>query len=393
MNAKLMNAKLEFEDLSFVKEENKVRVQFIKRFYFIVHNSELEEIARFEIKDDEKNCIYFDCKQSFAERRFQNLVMRKLRTELFASNGNKAVYVYDAPLIGAQRFGILDFDTNCIEIRPITGCNLFCNYCSVSEGPKTNKTEYVVDKDLIIREFLGLAAKKKNDLYVHISAQGDPVLYPKLKELIKDLSKIKKVKIITIGTNGTLLSKKMVDELVEAGLNRMNISINALTPEIAREIAGTVYNVDHIKEIAEYAAGKIQVIIAPTLLHGVNDGEMGKIIEFAKLIGAKVGIQNFLNYKDGRNSVKEWSTGEFVTFMKGLEEKHGIKLLNPDFGFEIVKDKVLEKPFRKGSVVSVEKLFKDYGRSGGRLIKVPDTDRRSFKVRLVKDKHNLYVGI
>ena len=423
-----MDAKLGYEDLAFVKNKGFLRVIFLKRFYFDMPNSDLDSIGKWDVKNGvdcievgciedaenanavneeserkvKKNYIYFDCKQATAERKFNQIIDRKIQNDLYAANGSKAFYIFKGPLIGLRRFGIIESDSNCIELRPITGCNLQCIYCSVDEGPKTGKIEYVVDKDLLVNEFKKLAKLKTGDLYVHISAMGDPTLYPKLVELISDISKVDKVKIVTIGTNGLLLNKDYVDCLVDAGLNRINISINAIDSQLARKIAGVdAYDIERIKEQCKYIVTKIDLIIAPTLLHGINDEEIGKIIEFALGLekiakkhgkNVRIGIQNFLNYKGGRNAAEQWDWKEFYKFMHELENKYKIKLVNPDLGFEIKSDKVLKKPHKKGDLVVVERFNEELGFLGERLINIPKCNDKKAKFKLTSDKFNIYQG-
>ncbi len=58
------------------------------------------------------------------------------------------------PLLGHAAFGLIDRGTNLIQVRPITGCNLNCIFCSVDEGrkSKTRVTDYIVDPDYLVEE-------------------------------------------------------------------------------------------------------------------------------------------------------------------------------------------------------------------------------------------------
>ena len=385
-------SKAEFENFHFVKKENGVKVIFMKYFYFDLSDEELNSIGKYSV---EKNTIYFDAKQGIVDRKLIHLLLNNLHRNLKFRNGTRTVFIDNSPLIGARRFGIIDSDTNCIEVRPVTGCNLNCNYCSVDEGIKVKKTNYLIDRALIVNELRKLAEKKKSkELYIHISAQGEPLLYGDLIGLVNDISKISKVKEITIGSNGTFLTEELIDQLVEAGLSKYNLSINAIDPEIAKKIAGCDYNIEKIKDIARYLAQKLNLIIAPTLIRGFNESEMPKIIEFCKEIGAKIGIQNFLEYNGGRNPADQLSWESFREKMKKWEEETGVKLINPDYGFEIKEDKVLDKPFKKGDLIVGEYAFEGYIVSGDRLINVLNMgDRKGrMKVKILSDKYNTFTA-
>ena len=66
------------------------------------------------------------------------------------------------PLIGHTAFGLIDRGTNLIQVRPCSGCNLNCIFCSVDEGiSKTRVTDYMVDPDYLLEEFEKLAEFKR----------------------------------------------------------------------------------------------------------------------------------------------------------------------------------------------------------------------------------------
>ena len=89
----------------------------------------------------------------------------------------------ELPLIGCICFGLIDRGTNLIQVRPISGCNLNCIFCSVDEGPnsKTRVTSYVVDLDYLMEWFIEIAKFKGNKhIEAHIDGTGEPTLYPQL---------------------------------------------------------------------------------------------------------------------------------------------------------------------------------------------------------------------
>jgi len=149
--AVFMAAELEFQDLRFEDRNEAVRAYFLRYFYFDISKDELENIAKYSINEHK---ITFDTTQTKAERQFRRLITNCIRNDLKTLKGTKAVYISQPPIIGSLRFGLVDRDTSCIEVRPITGCNLNCIYCSIDEGIESNKKiEYIIDKDLLVDEF------------------------------------------------------------------------------------------------------------------------------------------------------------------------------------------------------------------------------------------------
>ena len=316
-----------------------------------------------------------------------------------------AVYVRqlsEIPLIGNNAFGLIDRNTSIIEVRVGTGCNLNCIYCSVNQDLRP--TDFIVEKEYLVDKFKKLVAFKQiNDIEAHIGTQGEPLLYSKLPELIKDISEIQEVSVIALDTNGTLLTKKLVDKLVDSGLTRFCFSINALDPKLAEKIAGCDYNSKKILEILNHIAKKdCQLILTPVWVPGINDKEIPKLIELSKKLKCDIGIQNFLNYRYGKNPAKQMLWPEFIEKMKKLEQEHDAHLLF-DFkeDFNVRPTKSLPKPFRKG--VKIKAKIVCSGRLKNEMIAVADNrtitipncyeqPNKTIKLRITREKHNIFYG-
>jgi len=328
----------------------------------------------------------------------------------------RTVFVEDLPLIGCIAFGLIDRGTNVIQVRPSSMCPLSCIFCSTDAGPKSRHrlTEYVVDLDLLIEWFEYIVEfKGEKKIEAHIDTVGDPLAYPRLVELVQRLSEVKGVEVISLQTHGVLLTEKIVDELAEAGLSRINLSIDALDPLLAKKLAGTErYDLHHVMRIAEYIASKpnIDLLIAPVWVPGINDHEIPKIIEYALKIGAgkkwpALGIQKYEAHKRGRKprGVKPMSWGQFYRKLAELEKKYKTKLiLRPeDFGIhkrpmipilyqkgEKVLVEIVEKGWLKGELLAVDKKRQ-------RVITVVETQvpiGTKMYVKIIANKHNLYIA-
>ncbi len=381
-------ATLTFEDLRFHEQRNKLKVVFKKHFHFFITHTELDGIGKWTV--DDTSSISFFCPEKRAEKHFHALISQKITVHLFSNRGNKAHYVHHGPLIGGQRFGILESDSSVVEVRPMTTCNLNCNYCSIKEGIHCKQTDYYVNLDHMINECKKLLSKKKNSVTIRVCSHGEPLLYPELEELVRQLKEIPKVSFVTLGTNGTLLTEKKIIALKKAGLDQIGLSLNAFDQGVAELIAGCNYNVERMKKICELIVKHMDLIIAPVFLPGLNDDQIEKLIVFAKRIGATVGVQNFLPYKGGRNPVKGINMDDFYALLEKWERQYDISLVKPDIGFSFSQDKCLGKPFKKGDSVRLIGAMGEFGIAKERLIKLQSPNKR--KVTLVRDKHNIYVG-
>ena len=328
----------------------------------------------------------------------------------------RMIFVEDLPLIGCIAFGLIDRGTNIIQVRPSSMCPLSCIFCSTDAGPNSRHrlTEYIVDLDLLIEWFdYVVEFKGRRKIEAHIDTVGDPLTYPQLVELVQRLSEIKGVEVISLQTHGVLLSEKIVDELAEAGLSRVNLSIDALDPILARKLAGTnSYNVHRIMEIAEYIASKpnLDLLIAPVWVPGINDEEIPKIIEYALKIGAgkkwpALGIQKYEVHKRGRKpkGVKSMSWSKFYKKLAELEKKYKTKLILKPEDFGIHKRPMVPILYRKGEKVLVEIVEKGWLK--GELLAVDKRKQRvitvveaqvpigtKMYVKVIANKHNLYIA-
>jgi uncharacterized protein len=401
-------AELAFKDLSFEEKEGTIRVNFMKIFYFEIDKALLGNIGEFKIQGDSIHIP--DVKSIRFQRKFNQLLSNGFIQLKNRKSHKPAVYVHqnsNIPLLGTNYFGLIDRGSNLIEIKPITSCNLGCVYCSVDEGPLSKrKTDFVVEKDYLVKEFKKIVEFKEEDyIDAHINAQGEPLLYSDMVELVEDISKIPEVKSISIDTNGTLLTKELIDKLAQAGLTRINLSLNALDQEIADKMAGFPYNLKKVTELAPYITKKMDLILVPVWLPGYNDNELVKIAKFAQKIGAgkkcpPIGIQNFMKYRFGRNPVEQVSLDHFYKKLRILEKQHGIELINDKMMFNIKESKQLPKPFKKGQVIEANLLFP--GRlpremlavSKERLISIPNCDKQQGRVRIKikRTKHNIFLG-
>ena len=424
-------AELSFQDLRFRHSNGKVVVEFLGNYQFEVDEEALSNISRYEINEKGSkgsNSIKFaDIDEETARRRFNAVLDYGLANLTNATTRKKTLYVHrysGIPLIGTTSFGIIDRNTNMIEVRPLTGCNMNCIFCSVDEGLASKKTaEVVIEEDYLVTEVKKLVEFKGCECnsakgrmhnracpdlcHIIINSQGEPTLYKPLPELIRNLKAVAGIKTITLITNGTLLNEKLIDELAASGLTMMNVSLNAVDPKIAKVMEGHgLYDVGKAKKMAAYAAKTaIKVCLAPVIIGSYNEGEMEKIVQFAKEIGATTAMQNYLYYKRGRNprDAKQIPWEEFYEKLEELERKYGSKLIFSAADYSIIKTKPLPKPYRKGQVVKATIIAEGrYPReyiaaANERIITLPDCEKTlkpndAVKVKIVSDKHNIFYG-
>ncbi len=317
------------------------------------------------------------------------------------------------PLLGSLYFGVIDRGTSLLQVRPSCGCNLNCPFCSVDAGPesRTRATSYEVEREYLVGYVREIAEFKGPGVECHIDSPGEPMMYRGIAELVADLRKIPGVSIISMQTNGTLLDAASVDALESAGLDRINLSLHALDPDLARTLAGVPsYDVEKITESARAVVkSRIDLLIAPVYLPKINDAEIPRIIRFAKEIGAgkkypALGIQKFERYRYGRSpkGVKVQSWWQFYNrSLRPWEKEAGMRLvLRPaDFGTE--RRKRIPDCFTTGEKVTVEIRAPGWlngemlGVARDRVVSVPKCgkERGNLRVKIVSAKDGIYIAL
>ncbi len=338
-----------------------------------------------------------------AESKLRHALSFYIGSHLRSISGRPLVWVASPPLLGHTAFGLIDRGTNVIQVRPISGCNLSCIFCSVDEGPssKTRLNDFVVDCDLLLDEFRKLAELKGEGVEAHIDGEGEPSQYHDLLPLVEGLRKTEEVEVVSMQSNGTLLSEERVAALKEAGLTRLNLSVHTLDPDKARRLCGKECDIERVKRVAEATADSgMELLIAPVWLPGLTDDDIPKIVEWAGELGARTAVQNLLHHRFGRNLKGRVSFSEFREKLGTWEKETGEKLFFTQESFGIERRPSAETVMKKGEVVEGEIVFpgrlrgSSIAKARGRLVQLIGRSRLGEKarIRIVKSKSNLYTG-
>ncbi|RLF11349.1 MAG: radical SAM protein [Thermoprotei archaeon] len=321
----------------------------------------------------------------------------------------------ETPLLGCIAFGVIDRGTNLLQVRPTTLCPLSCIFCSVDSGPKTSRrqAEFLVDLNYLLETFKEVVkVKGAHNIEAHIDTVGDPLTYPHIVDLVQGLADTQGVEVVSMQTHGALLTERTVEELEEAGLSRVNLSIDALDEELARKLSDTPsYDIERITWIAEYIAKStnIDLLISPVWVPSLNDGEIPKIIEFALKIGAgkrwpPLGIQKMEVHKYGRKpkGVKAMTWYRFYRSLKELEARFKVKLILSPRDFGIHKRVKVPSPFRRFEKVRVRVVGPGWlkgeklGVAKGRTLTLVDADQvkigSTVSVTVIGVKDGLYIA-
>jgi cyclic pyranopterin phosphate synthase len=114
-----------------------------------------------------------------------------------------------------------------VRISVTDRCNFRCQYCMPAEGlPWLNRTELLTYEE-ITRLVSLLASMGVHDVRL---TGGEPLVRKELWRLVESLSAIEDVHDLSLTTNGYLLARQ-VEDLVRAGLKRVNVSLDSLASD------------------------------------------------------------------------------------------------------------------------------------------------------------------
>ena len=123
-------------------------------------------------------------------------------------------------------------DINYLRIAVTDKCNFRCIYCMPADGVAPRAHDELLSAEEIAR-FVRLVAGE-GIRRVRLTG-GEPLVSRRIIPLIRDIRAIPQIEDISLTTNGALLPK-LAPQLKDAGLNRVNISLDTLDPSLFGKI-------------------------------------------------------------------------------------------------------------------------------------------------------------
>ena len=187
-----------------------------------------------------------------------------------------------------------------LRISVTDRCNFRCPYCMPAEvfGESYKflpKGEILTFEEIarLTRIFAGLGVSK-----VRVTG-GEPLLRTDLHLLIEMLANVDGVEDLTLTTNGYMLAPR-AQQLKDAGLKRITVSLDTLDEEIFRQMNGRGVGVDRILQGIQQAeaVGLSPIKINAVVQKGVNDHT---VVDLARYFQGTGHIVRFIEYMDVGN--------------------------------------------------------------------------------------------
>ena len=220
---------------------------------------------------------------------------------------------------------------NYLRVSVTERCNFRCQYC-MPEKPFS----WTPRENLLSFEELFLFMKVAMDegvTKIRITG-GEPLLREDLDSFIKMIHDYKPDIDLALTTNAYLLPQT-AQKLKDAGLKRLNISLDSLKPEVAQKIAQKDVLAQVLKGIDKALEVGLGVKINMVPLKGINDNEILDIINYCRERGIKV---RFIEYMENSHASQTIEGMHGREILEKVKEGHTIKALgregaSPSFNY------------------------------------------------------------
>ncbi|WP_144611153.1 GTP 3',8-cyclase MoaA [Bacillus cereus] len=224
-----------------------------------------------------------------------------------------------------------------LRISVIDRCNFRCTYCMPAEvfGPDYAflQEEFLLTFDEIerlARLFISMGVEK-----IRLTG-GEPLLRKDLPWLIARLTKLEGLKDIGLTTNGIHLAKQ-AKALKDAGLKRVNISLDAIEDYIFQKINGrNVSTKPVLKGIEAAKAAGLEVKVNMVVKKGMNDSQ---ILHMARYFKEQEIQLRFIEFMDV-GSTNGWNFEQVITkeqLIEKINRVYPIEPVTPRYFGEVAK--------------------------------------------------------
>jgi cyclic pyranopterin phosphate synthase len=190
-----------------------------------------------------------------------------------------------------------------VRISVTDRCNFRCQYCMPAEGLPWLERSALLTYEEIERIVRLLAAMGVHDVRL---TGGEPLVRKELWRLVGALSAIEDVDDLSLTTNGYLLAKQ-VEDLVGAGLRRVNVSLDSLAPDrffqLTRRdsLAQVLEGLEAAQQHPELRPIKVNVVA----LKDFTEDEVLRFAEFARRHPYEVRFIEFMPLDADRSWTRE----------------------------------------------------------------------------------------
>ena len=210
-----------------------------------------------------------------------------------------------------------------IRVSVTSRCNFRCLYCMPNTPFDWEPKENILSYEEMF-EFLRLAIDE-GIKKIRITG-GEPLLRKDLDRFVKMLYDYKPSLDLALTTNGYYLPE-YAKKLKDAGLKRVNISLDSLKPDVAAKIAQKDVLEKVLKGIDEAINVGFVVKLNTVVMKGINDNEILDLLEFAKNKNVIIRFIEFMENERAYPGIKRVGSEEILNT---ISKKYSFKELPKD---------------------------------------------------------------
>jgi hypothetical protein len=172
---------------------------------------------------------------------------------------------------------VVDNDHACLAVVEVTReCNLSCSFCFASSGPGGRELAF---EEVV--HLLDVIVESGGPRPVQFSG-GEPTIRDDLPELVEHATDMG-FEHVEVNTNGIVLGREegYAERLAAAGVTAVYLQFDGLEADTYREIRDADLLAHKRAAVEACRRADLPVILVPTVVPGVNDHEMGDIVDFA----------------------------------------------------------------------------------------------------------------
>ncbi len=140
-------------------------------------------------------------------------------------------------------------------VDPANTCNFRCRFCPTGNRElikETGRHQGLLALDIYKKAIDDLHEFSKPLKTLRLYKEGEPLLNPHFAEMVRYAKQSGKVDKVDTTTNGALLKPALIDQIIEAGLDRINISVDGLSDAQFQEFTRTKVDFTQFLENIRY---------------------------------------------------------------------------------------------------------------------------------------------
>ena len=200
-------------------------------------------------------------------------------------------------------------------------CNFRCRYCMDPDVRFKRKIELLTDSEVVrlVRIASTMGVRR-----IRLTG-GEPMIHPTLSALVGDLHSVG-LDDIAVTTNGSLSTKEDLQELKEAGLDRITVSLDSVREDRFGYITRSTSSVARVLKTVQWAkeVGLNPVKINAVIIRGFNEDELPELADIARQFGVHVRLIEYMPLDSGRR----WNMEKVVTadqMIESINSRHQLK--------------------------------------------------------------------